>query len=108
MFARNNPLSRTRFARYSAFEKGAGGDDCSPSSSNPDLVVQVVMISESIRLQAILNTYGIVTQTPDELEPVEVWSQAQMVKVYQLLGSSPALGLRGRPHRGAIQQAFRI
>ena len=66
------------------------------------------MISESIRLQAILNTYGIVTQTPDELEPVEVWSQAQMVKVYQLLGSSPALGLRGRPHRGAIQHTFRI
>ena len=68
----------------------------------------MVMISESIRLQAILNTYGIVTQTPDELEPVEVWSQAQMVKVYQLLGSSPALGLRGRPPRGAIQHTFRI
>ena len=49
--------------------------------------------------QAILNTYGIVTQTPDELEPMEVWSQSQMVKVYQLLGSSPVLGLKGRPPR---------
>ena len=50
-------------------------------------------------IQAILNTYGIVTQTPDELEPMEVWSQAQMVKVYQMLGSSPILGLKGRPPR---------
>ena len=50
-------------------------------------------------VQAILNTYGIVTQTPDELEPIEVWSQSQMVKVYQMLGSSPVLGLKGRPPR---------
>ena len=64
-----------------------------------DLVVQVVMIAESMRLQAILATYGIQTQTPNEIEPVQIWSQWEMVKVYQLLGKNHALGLNGRPPR---------
>lgn len=39
-----------------------------------DSVVQVVLIAESRRLQASLNTYGIQTQTPEEIEPVQVKS----------------------------------
>lgn len=37
-----------------------------------DLVVQVVLIAESMRLQAMMGTYGIQTQTPHEVEPVQV------------------------------------
>lgn len=39
-----------------------------------DLVVQVVLIAESMRLQAMMGTYGIQTQTPHEVEPVQVSS----------------------------------
>ena len=64
-----------------------------------DSMVQVVLIAESRRLQASLSTYGIVTQTPDEIEPVQIWSQWDMVKVYERLGMSKRIGLSGRPAR---------
>eukprot|EP00094_Tigriopus_californicus_P001875 TCALIF_01806-PC protein Name:"Similar to CG8475 Probable phosphorylase b kinase regulatory subunit beta (Drosophila melanogaster)" AED:0.51 eAED:0.51 QI:0/0.4/0.33/0.66/1/1/6/0/355 len=68
-------------------------------TSANDLVVQVVMIAESMRLQAVLQTYGIQTQTPSEIEPVQIWSQWEMVKVYQHLGRNEHLKLKGRPKR---------
>ena len=68
-------------------------------STTSDLVVQVVTIAESMRLQAVLATYGIATQTPNEIEPVRIWSQWEMVKVYQNLGKNDKLGLKGRPPR---------
>ena len=68
------------------------------ASSDP-VTVQVVTIAESIRLQSVLATYGIATQTPNEIEPVQIWSQWEMVRVYQHLGFSKALGLNGRPSR---------
>lgn len=37
-------------------------------------MVQVVLIAESMRLQAMMGTYGIQTQTPHEVEPVQVSS----------------------------------
>ncbi|GBO39445.1 putative phosphorylase b kinase regulatory subunit beta, partial [Araneus ventricosus] len=64
-----------------------------------DLVVQVVLIAESMRLQAMMATYGIHTQTPHEVEPVQIWSPSQLVKVYEYLGVSKKLGLKGRPPR---------
>eukprot|EP00094_Tigriopus_californicus_P001874 TCALIF_01806-PB protein Name:"Similar to CG8475 Probable phosphorylase b kinase regulatory subunit beta (Drosophila melanogaster)" AED:0.09 eAED:0.09 QI:765/1/1/1/0.81/0.82/17/82/1165 len=79
-------------SRYSAFEVNI------VTSAN-DLVVQVVMIAESMRLQAVLQTYGIQTQTPSEIEPVQIWSQWEMVKVYQHLGRNEHLKLKGRPKR---------
>lgn len=57
------------------------------------------MIAESMRLQAVLQTYGIQTQTPSEIEPVQIWSQWEMVKVYQHLGRNEHLKLKGRPKR---------
>lgn len=33
-----------------------------------DLVVQIVLIAESMRLQAMMATYGIQTQTPHEVD----------------------------------------
>lgn len=62
-------------------------------------MVQVLLIAESMQLQATLNTYGIQTQTPSEIEPVEIWSQWEMVKVFNLVGQNEYLGLTGRPRR---------
>ena len=62
-------------------------------------MVQVVLISESRRLQASLSTYGVISQTPDEIEPVQIWSQWDMVKVFEKLGQSQRLGVSGRPPR---------
>ncbi|XP_050711769.1 probable phosphorylase b kinase regulatory subunit beta isoform X6 [Eriocheir sinensis] len=74
--------------RYSAFQGTAS-----------DLVVQVVLIAESMRLQAMMATYGIQTQTPHEVEPVQIWPPRELVKIYQNLGVSEKLGLQGRPTR---------
>lgn len=75
-------------SRYSAFQGTA-----------TDLVVQIVLISESMRLQAMLMTYGIMTQTPHEVEPVQIWSSTELIKIYQQLGVNNKLGLSGRPPR---------
>ncbi|XP_056632018.1 probable phosphorylase b kinase regulatory subunit beta isoform X1 [Diorhabda carinulata] len=79
--------------RYSAFQaKKSFG-------TATDLVVQIVLIAESMRLQAMMATYGIQTQTPHEVEPVQIWSSTQLVKVYENLGVNHKLGLKGRPLR---------
>lgn len=44
-------------------------------------------------------TYGIQTQTPLEVEPVQIWPPSQLVKIYELLGINRKLGLKGRPAR---------
>lgn len=75
-------------ARYSAFQGAA-----------TDLVVQVVLIAESMRLQAMMGTYGIRTQTPHEVEPVQIWSSKQLEQVYKYLGVNKKLKLTGRPMR---------
>lgn len=62
-------------------------------------MVQIVLIAESMRLQAMMATYGIQTQTPHQVEPVQIWSSAQLVKVYQHLGVNSKLHLQGRPAR---------
>ncbi|XP_001601216.1 probable phosphorylase b kinase regulatory subunit beta isoform X2 [Nasonia vitripennis] len=74
--------------RYSAFQ-----------GTHTDLVVQIVLIAESMRLQAMMATYGIQTQTPHEVEPVQILSSTQLVKVYQCLGVNSKLNLEGRPAR---------
>ncbi|XP_063358437.1 probable phosphorylase b kinase regulatory subunit beta isoform X1 [Cydia amplana] len=82
-----------RAGRYSAFQaKPAFG-------IATDLVVQVVLIAESMRLQAMMGTYGIQTQTPHEVEPVQICSSTQLVHVYRQLGVCPKLKLTGRPIR---------
>ncbi|XP_043247487.1 probable phosphorylase b kinase regulatory subunit beta isoform X3 [Amphibalanus amphitrite] len=90
-----------RTTRYSAFQGTAS-----------DLVVQVVLVAESRRLQAMLATYGIQSQTPKEVEPVQIWSQKQLVQVYRNLGVNWKLGLEGRPPRpiGALgtSKVYRI
>lgn len=62
-------------------------------------MVQVVLIAESMRLQAMMATYGIQTQTPLEVEPVHIWPPSQLVQVYEFLGVNKKLNLKGRPSR---------
>ncbi|NXY54326.1 KPBB kinase, partial [Callaeas wilsoni] len=50
-------------------------------------------------LQVFLNTYGIQTQTPQQVEPIQIWAQKELVKAYFHLGVNEKLGLSGRPDR---------
>ncbi|XP_075439455.1 phosphorylase b kinase regulatory subunit beta-like [Ascaphus truei] len=62
-------------------------------------MVHVALIAESQRLQVFLNTYGIQTQTPQQVEPIQIWPQQELVKAYLHLGINDKLGLSGRPDR---------
>jgi len=84
-YARQKPVGR-----YSSFLGGAAASD---------LVIQVVMIAESTRLQCMLANYGIQTQTPTEVEPVQIWPPNELVRVFQSMGKSNKLQLNGRPNR---------
>uniref|UniRef100_A0A0N4Z8A4 Phosphorylase b kinase regulatory subunit n=1 Tax=Parastrongyloides trichosuri TaxID=131310 RepID=A0A0N4Z8A4_PARTI len=64
-----------------------------------DPVVQIALISDSTKLQMFLATYGIPTQTPHEIEPVQIWPSWRMVEVFNHLGKSKKLNLGGRPPR---------
>ncbi|MGH0143977.1 UNVERIFIED_CONTAM: hypothetical protein FKN15_002319, partial [Acipenser sinensis] len=89
-----------------------------------DVVIHVALIAESQRLQVFLNTYGIQTQTPQQVEPIQIWPQQELVKghhvtkkkpktrssfkiigalnifqAYRHLAANQKLGLSGRPER---------
>jgi len=84
-YARQKPVGR-----YSSFLGGTAASD---------LVIQVVMIAESTRLQCMLANYGIQTQTPTEVEPVQIWPPSELVRVFQSMGKNDKLKLNGRPNR---------
>ena len=62
-------------------------------------MVQVILIAESARLQQLLATYGIQTQTPTQVEPIQIWSPKELSKAYEYLGVNKKLALSGRPKR---------
>ncbi|MGH0117617.1 UNVERIFIED_CONTAM: hypothetical protein FKN15_055596, partial [Acipenser sinensis] len=64
-----------------------------------DVVIHVALIAESQRLQVFLNTYGIQTQTPQQVEPIQIWPQQELVKAYRHLAVNQKLELSGRPER---------
>ncbi|XP_030831590.1 phosphorylase b kinase regulatory subunit beta [Strongylocentrotus purpuratus] len=64
-----------------------------------DMTVQMVFIAESTRLQTTLATYGIQSQTPTQIEPIEIWSPSELIKALAFLGQNKKLGLTGRPNR---------
>ena len=53
-------------------------------STAKDMTVQMAFIAESARLQATLGMYGIQTQTPTQVEPIQIWPPAELIKVYLL------------------------
>lgn len=74
--------------RHSAFE-----------TLTKDMTVQMVFIAESTRLQTTLATYGIQSQTPTQIEPIEIWPPSELIKALTFVGQNDKLGLTGRPNR---------
>ncbi|XP_072013114.1 phosphorylase b kinase regulatory subunit beta-like [Amphiura filiformis] len=74
--------------KYSAFE-----------GTPKDMTVQMAFIAESTRLQATLATYGIQSQTPTQVEPIQIWPHNELIKAYKYIGHSKKLNLTGRPSR---------
>lgn len=66
---------------------------------HPDTVVQVVLLSESTKLKKRLATFGVETQTLEEIRPIAVGPPAALVEIYAALGTNAKLGLSGRPKR---------
>ena len=64
-----------------------------------DLTINICCIAESVRLQQVLANYGIQTQTPRQIEPIEIWPPSELVKAYELLGQNSKLQMSGRPKR---------
>ncbi|HBL62223.1 MAG TPA: glycosyl hydrolase family 15, partial [Cyanobacteria bacterium UBA8803] len=64
-----------------------------------DPVVQIALLAEDEELQAQLAAYGIATQTPKQVEPIQVRQATELSMVYAQIGRCDALGLTGRPVR---------
>jgi len=69
------------------------------TKGNIRAIVQVAVIAQSSQLQAALKTFGVACQTPDEIQPVQIWSQWDLVKVFKELGQNNKLKITGRPSR---------
>ncbi|KAJ1658122.1 hypothetical protein IWQ61_002587 [Dispira simplex] len=66
---------------------------------NYDTVVQLSFLSEDETLRARLATFGLETQTLDQLGSVTVCPPSALQEVYTTLGMNDKLGLSGRPPR---------
>ncbi|PZO44665.1 MAG: glycosyl hydrolase family 15 [Shackletoniella antarctica] len=62
-------------------------------------VVQVALLAEDKALQTELATYGLPTQTLEEIAPVEVFPAAELSSIYAEIGKNDKLSLSGRPVR---------
>ena len=70
---------------------------CSPPTSNLYifiLILRLVDLFKLINFKMLLN-YGIVTQTPHQIEPIEIWPPGELVKAYEQLGINAKLKLTG-------------
>nr|XP_002732441.1 PREDICTED: phosphorylase b kinase regulatory subunit beta-like [Saccoglossus kowalevskii] len=81
-------MKKKQAGRYAMFKKPP-----------KDLCIQVALIAESSRLQSMLATYGILSQTPVQCEPYEIWPPNELVRAFENLGVNTKLGLSGRPPR---------
>jgi phosphorylase kinase alpha/beta subunit len=61
--------------------------------------VQIALIAEDEDLQAQLAEYGIATQTPQQLDPIQVRQSTELAAAYTQIGRNDKLGLTGRPFR---------
>jgi phosphorylase kinase alpha/beta subunit len=64
-----------------------------------DPVVQIALLAEDEDLQSQLAAYGIATQTPKQVEPIQVRQAIELSTVYAQMGRCDALSLTGRPVR---------
>lgn len=77
-----------------------------------DPLVQIALLAEDADLQAKLEPHGIATQTPIQVEPIQVRYSSELSNVYTQIGRNDKLGLTGRPSRRSrsltTSRVFRI
>lgn len=66
------------------------------SLKKPDVVVQVVVLAEDERIQALLKEQNICIPTCAEISPIQVQPSRMLSHLYTFLGRSTKLGLTGR------------
>ena len=66
---------------------------------NREPLVQIALLAEDEDLQAELAANGIATQTPKQVEPIQVRQTKELSAVYAQIGRNDQLGLTGRPVR---------
>jgi phosphorylase kinase alpha/beta subunit len=75
-------------------------------------IVQISLLTEDESLQTELATYGIKTQTPSQVAPLQVHPIGELSALYGQIGRNDKLGLTGRPVRRlrslAPSRIFRI
>lgn len=62
-------------------------------------IVQLSLLAEDEAMQSRLAMYGIDTQTPKQIEPIQVRKAADLAYAYTQIGRNDKLGLTGRPYR---------
>ena len=62
-------------------------------------LVQIALLAEDESLQSELATYGINTQTPAQVAPIQVRNSNELSLIYHQIGRNDKLGLTGRPIR---------
>ncbi|MDM3858116.1 MAG: glycoside hydrolase family 15 protein [Aphanizomenon gracile PMC649.10] len=75
-------------------------------------LVQIALIAEDEALQTQLEVYGIETQTPTQVAPIQIRKSEELSQIYTQIGRNDQLGLTGRPLRRlrslTISRFFRI
>jgi phosphorylase kinase alpha/beta subunit len=66
---------------------------------HPHPLIQIALLAEDEALQSELATYGISTQTPKHVAPIQVRQASDLSLVYAQIGQNSKLGLSGRPSR---------
>ncbi|MBD1911247.1 MULTISPECIES: glycoside hydrolase family 15 protein [unclassified Leptolyngbya] len=66
---------------------------------SPRPQVQVCLLAEDEELQAQLAAFGIATQTPSQVAPVQIRRSKELSQVYEQIGRNDKLNLSGRPIR---------
>jgi phosphorylase kinase alpha/beta subunit len=61
--------------------------------------VQIALVAEDDDLQAQLAEYGIATQLPAQIAPIQVRQSTELAAAYAQIGRNDKLGLTGRPIR---------
>ncbi|NEQ21087.1 MAG: glycosyl hydrolase family 15 [Microcoleus sp. SIO2G3] len=64
-----------------------------------EVVVQIALLAENENLQATLEVYGIETQTPEQIAPIQVRHAGELSAAYTQVGRNDKLGMSGRPAR---------
>ena len=62
-------------------------------------IVQIALLAEDESLQAELATYGVLTQVPSQIEPIQVRPSYDLSQIYAQIGRNAKLKLSGRPIR---------